>query len=99
MIIEGKSVKFSNSFKFSKIGENNVTFILYDEIDMKNMFKDISRLYKVKMVSENNAKITSLESTFENCSNLISFEIKGFDTKNITSLKNIFYLTTNLKQI
>ena len=99
LIIEGNSVKFSKNYKFSKIGENNVTFIINDNIDMKNMFKDISKLYSIKMISEDNLKIISLESTFENCENLEYFEIRGFNTNEIKSLKKAFYLSTNLKNL
>ena len=40
--INGKSVRFSKNYKFSKTGANNVTFVLYENINMENMLKDIS---------------------------------------------------------
>ena len=78
---------------FSKHGQNNVTFFFYESINMAQMFKNISNLISVKMISEKNAKILSLESAFESCTNLEIIEINGFDTREIESLKKIFSLT------
>ena len=68
--IGGKSVKYSKNYKFGKSGENNVTFVLYGDINMEYMFKDLPTLKTVKMTSEKNAKITSLKGAFEKCTNL-----------------------------
>ena len=71
--IEGNSEKFVKKYKFKKIGENKITYIFYDKINMDNMFKDVSKLYSVKMFSEDNAEILSLEQTFQNCEKLEFF--------------------------
>ena len=60
-------------------------------LNMDNMFKDVSSLISVEIKSFNNTEITSMISTFENCENLIEFSISGFSTKNLKSLKKLFY--------
>ena len=45
------------------------------------------------MKTGQNLKITSMESTFENCVELKSFNMTGFDTSNIFSVKKLFYNT------
>ena len=63
---------------------------------MDFMFADVTALKRVEMISTENLKITRFESTFENCINLLSFTMKGFDTGSATSMKRMFYGTSNL---
>ena len=58
---------------------------------MENMFKEISSLLSVEMFTNKNAKIKSIESAFEDCISLNSFNITGFDVSQIKSLRKIFY--------
>ena len=55
------------------------------------MFKDVDALTSAKFVSNTNVKITSMESLFENCISLVTFDINGFDTSEVKSLKKLFY--------
>ena len=71
--IERTPEKVAKNHKFSKAGANNVTFILYEDINMENMFKGVSSLYSVKLISKQNCKITSLVGAFENCEKLNYF--------------------------
>ena len=50
------------------------------------------------MKSDKNIKILSLMSLFENCINLNSFSISGFNFTNISLTKKLFY-NTNLTNI
>ena len=84
------SNKNSNNFKLIGKGIHNVTFALYQEIDMKNMFDGVHNLERVEMISDKNCKITSMENTFNKCKDLHTFSIKGFNTENVISLKNLF---------
>ena len=43
------------------------------------------------MKLDKNCKISSMISTFENCTNLHSFKISGFNVENIKSMHNMFY--------
>ena len=68
------------------------------------MFKNIQRLISVKLNTNKNLKILSLENTFENCENLEEFNIEGFNTENIQSMKKTFFgckkfTTNNLYQL
>jgi hypothetical protein len=54
------------------------------------MFKDVPDLLSVEMKSEQNCEITSMISTFENCENLNSFKITGFNGEKIKSMKKLF---------
>ena len=109
--IDDKIISYSKAIKFNSIGKKNVKFIIYEDLKMDNMFKDVSSLYSINMTSENNAKILSMKGTFENTQYLNEFYINGFDTSEITSLNRLFYKssiskinmsnfkTTNLKDI
>ena len=77
--IEGKSVRFIKNYKFESIGEKNFIFVLYENINMENMFKDLPTLKTVKMSSDKNVKILSVVEAFENCTNLEKFEINVFN--------------------
>jgi hypothetical protein len=90
--IEGTKIKYSKSYKFDKIGSKKVKYYIYDKsIQINNMFKDVDALTSAKFVSNTNVKITSMESLFENCISLEKFEIDGFDTSEVKSLKKLFY--------
>ena len=60
---------------------------------MDYMFADLPLLLTVNMISEKNAKISSMISAFENSENLNTFNMVGFNTGNIKSLKRLFYNT------
>ena len=47
--INGKIIKYSKVHKFDKIGANTVEFKLYENINMDNMFKDVSSLISVEI--------------------------------------------------
>ena len=58
---------------------------------MDNMFKGVSTLISVEMDSLNYVEIISMISTFENCTNLNTVKIKGFNTNKIKSMQKLFY--------
>ena len=94
IFIDNEIISYSEKgYTFKKTGENEVKYIIYKPFSMDNMFKSISELISVNMTSEKNAKIISINSAFENCNNLKSFNIFGFDTKEIKSLHKLFYNT------
>ena len=64
---------------------------LYEDINMDYIFKDIQSIVSVEMHSNNNCKIFSMISTFENCKSLVKVNITGFNTQELTSMKNLFY--------
>ena len=64
-----KMEEISKGYEFSDYGEHEVIFELYEDINMDYMFKDIRELRSVEMNSIKNAKILSLKSTFEDCTN------------------------------
>ena len=94
IFINGKSVKYSKSIKFDAFGEQEVKFIIYGDLEMENMFKDVTSLISVNMTSEKNAKILSISSAFEGCYYLKEFSLNGFDTSTITSFSKLFYKTS-----
>ena len=94
LFIKGEKQSSISEFQFDNLGENEINFTIPNKIDMTNMFKDISTLKSVELISENNNTIiSSMESTFENCINLENFSIIGFDTSKIKSFKKTFYST------
>ena len=100
LIINGERFKdFKNQHKFEHNGLHNVSFLLYKDIQMDNMFKNNPYLVNVTMISEENLKINSMKSTFENCTNLIYFDISGFNIDNLKSVHKLFYKDKNLEKI
>ena len=56
VIIDGnnETIPFINSYKFNTKGNHNITFLLNKQnLDMNNIFKDISSLTSVILISEN----------------------------------------------
>ena len=91
--INGKKIKFSKEYKVNDIGETNIKFKLYYDLNMDYMFKDVSDLISIEMISENNCKILSMNSTFENAKALNQFYISGFSGEEIKSMNKLFYNT------
>ena len=94
IIIDGKKQKFAKIFLFELVGEHSVQFKLYTKsFSMDYMFKDASSLKSIKMLSKENYEITSMVGTFQNCENLQSLENNGFVTKNVKSMRGLFFNT------
>ena len=89
--IDGKLIKYSKEYKFESIGNHDIQIKLYDSLNMDYMFKDIPEIISVEMKSEDNCEIISMISTFENCENLIGFNITGFNFEKLKSMKKLFY--------
>ena len=93
--INGEKIIYKKQYQFSKTGNNNVKYIIYDKkIIMDKMFRNIPDITSIEMISYKNCEIISMISTFENCQRLINFNITGFSTSKLTSMKNLFYKTT-----
>ena len=91
--IDNNKFPFTKDIKFNNTGYQKVKYILYGDINMKNMFKGLDSLLMVEMNTMHNTKINSIESAFENCINLYFFNMTGFDTSQIKSLYKLFYGT------
>ena len=89
--IDGEKKKYSREYQFSSLGVHKVQLKLYSDIDMNYMFKNIKELTSVNMTSEENCKITSMISSFENCENLKFFNLTGFKADQLISMKKLFY--------
>ena len=97
ILIDGKMITYSKSYLFQTTGKHIVSFIIYEDLNMNYMFKDINFLLSVNMTSDKDAKITSMISSFENCS-LETLVIKGFDISLVKSMHKFLY-RSNGKQI
>ena len=89
-------IKYSKNYKFSSIGNKEIVFKIYKEINMDYMFKNVSSLTSAILFSSQNTLILSMKSTFENCINLNHFTISGFNTRMIKSVSRLFYNDINL---
>ena len=80
--IDDKKIEFTRTYDFKYFESKIVKFeIIIKYFSMKNMFKEISSLYKIELSSDNNGKITSMENAFYYCTNLRSFSFgQGWDT-------------------
>ena len=52
IFINGQKISFSKKYKFEKVGVNIVTFDIYEDINMDDMFKNIQELISVEMFTE-----------------------------------------------
>ena len=64
--INDDKIKYSKEYKFSKTGLNNVKYIIYEDLQMDYLFKDVQDIISVEMISEKECKINSMISAFEN---------------------------------
>ena len=79
IIINGIKLKdYTTKYKFSSNGKNEIKYVFYDNINIDNMFKDIGSIKTVEMISDKKLKIISMQSAFENCTNLESFKFRKF---------------------
>ena len=92
--VDNVKINYTKEYKLKEKKEYNVTYIIYGDFNMSNMFKDIQTLNEIELNSEKKCNITSMENAFQNCQNLTQFKIKGFDTSKLVSLKNLFYETS-----
>ena len=92
IIINNKAVEYTKKYKFEKTGLANIQFVLYEDISLDNMFKGINQISSIIMTSTKNAKIKSMESTFESCSNLKNFTMTGFNLDELKSTKKCFII-------
>ena len=94
IFIDKKKIKYSKEYEFDKPGTYQVQFRLYsNKINMDYMFKSLPELYSVIMLSEDDVQLTSMISTFENCSNLNDLTITGYNTDNLISMNKFLYRT------
>ena len=89
IMIDSKKIKFTKEYKFSEIKNYKISFLIYDSLNMDNMFKDVSSLISVVMSSEKNSKILSFKSAFENTKNLEDFTITSFNTEETKSMSKM----------
>ena len=69
-----------------------------NEIDLDNMFAN-TNIKSIIMNSEKKVKIKNMVSSFENCTLLENFTIKGFDTSKVNNMSKLFYNNINLKEV
>ena len=55
--IDGTKIKYSKEYQFNNLGEHEIKFIIYDDVYMDYMFKDISSIIYLNMTSTKNTKI------------------------------------------
>ena len=91
--IDGTKVKYSKEYKFNSTNYHLIQIYLYDSLNMDYMFKGVKSLTSYGMISDHDAQILSMKSTFENCENLYSFTIIGFNVENVKSMTKLFYHT------
>lgn len=93
IFIDGENIKYTKSYKFPSIKQYQIQIKLYEPLKMDYLFNNIESLISVKMNSENNLKILSMESAFSNCENLETFNITGFNIEEVKSTKKLFFNT------
>jgi len=89
IFINNSLVNYNKEYKLDKNG-TLIVFKLQENINMDSMFKDIGSLSSISLTSTKDAKITSMISTFENCYNLETINLNGFNTEEIKSMSKLF---------
>ena len=94
-------IKYSKKYNFDMVDSKTVRFEIHSkEISLKNMFKGVRYLKNVYFTTNSECKITSMESTFEQCNLLEEFYFeKGWDTSGLTSMKKTFAYCQQLVSI
>ncbi len=55
-----------------------------------SIFNSLLKLHTLKIIQDNKDKVTTAESMFEDCRNLVSVNLKGLDYQNAVSVKSMF---------
>ena len=84
--INETETNYSKTYNFNETGLYQIRYVLNKGLILDNIFKNINNLEKVEMFSNASSSILSMKSSFEGCSNLNYFSIKGFNTKNLKSI-------------
>ena len=93
---------FNSMFKgLENIREINFSnFYLEDLAFMKDMFNGCKNLQYINISNDTNLiPIFSFSNIFNGCQALISLDISGFDTSEISSMESLFYQLQNLKYL
>ena len=92
--IDNALISYSKEYQFSYPGIHNISIILYEEnISMEKMFQGINSIVSVELnTDKNNIFISSIKEAFDECKNLISFSLNGFNTSKIKSFHKLFHL-------
>ena len=87
-----------NSHSFESITIKNSG----SKISIGNMEGFFSNIYSVKLIDLSEfdiSEVTSFESCFIGCTNLISVKFGNFSVKNVDNMKNMFYLCEKLESL
>ena len=95
IIYENKMITSVKEFEFKNIGNEKIIFVINNNnLNLDNMFKNVTSLISVEIKSEKNLSISSMTSVFESCQNLVNISIIGIDTNPVKSMKKLFYKTS-----
>ena len=69
----------------------NLEYLNTSEVkDMKNMFRECTRLTSLNLDNFNTGKVTDMSSMFSACANIRDLDVSGFDTHNVTDMSSMF---------
>ena len=90
--INNEKIPFFKEYKFSKVGNYNIKYILNSVFNMDNMFKDILSIESINIKSISPITILSMKSVFEGCSNLKTINLYEalLNTKNVVDMSSMF---------
>jgi len=100
IIFENKKISFDKEIQFKDIGKQEIIFIINkDYLNMDYIFKNVSSLISVEMISDKEINITSMISSFESCNNLLTVYLRGVNTNQVKSMQKLFYKSTSLYNV
>ena len=65
LYVDDEKIKYTKEYKMNRVGSHQIKFVLYEDINMDYMFKDVPDLFSVEMTSNENCQILSMISTLK----------------------------------
>lgn len=68
-------------------------------VNMRNMFRNCSKLTNVDVNNLNTSNVTNMENMFNGCEELVTLDLSGWDTSKVKNMNNMFSGDRNLKEV
>ena len=89
--INGKSIKFSYTYKFEKEGKYQIEYIFKNDLTRANyLFYGCNNLTNLDLSKFNTQNVTNMSNMFYGCDSLTNLNLSNFNTQNVTNMDNMF---------
>ena len=99
-ILDGKEVKFSKNFTFSKEGNYTVVYKFNKSLEsLQNMFRNCYYITKINMSKIDGANLIDISKMFYHCDGLQELYLDGLDIHNVTNAGYMFFMCSSLSNL